>query len=510
MSQIKKGALLNYANIFLSNIVGLLLTPFIIRSLGNSEFGLYNLIGSFVGYISVLDFGLNNTIVRFVSKYRATKDKHNEENFLATAFLIYGVISFLVVIVGTVCYFNIDSIFDQSLTATEIDRAKIMFAILIFNLAITLPGGAFSGICFGYESFVFPKGVNIIRYIIRSLLIIVLLTNGGKAIAMVILDTALNLIIIAVNALFVFRKLKVRVKLHQFNTALVKTIFSYSVWIFISALISQFQWKVGQMVLGVVTNTTVVAIFAVGIILGTYYGAFSSAISSVFLPRATQMSVNKATGEQLTDMMIKIGRISLIVLLYILGAFLLYGKQFVYLWVGETYNNAYIIASIIMIVYTPPLVQAFGKSILEAKNKVAFRVILYLICIGAGTALGGYLAKTYGGIGMIAGSSVGWIVAQVILNIYYNNVIKLNILRFYKELLHKTLLSFLFVVGVGYAISLIPGNNWINFIIKAVLYSVVYITVIFKFGILDYEKELISKPMLPAVSKVKSFLKIGV
>lgn len=40
MSQLKKGALLSYANIFLTNVIGLILTPFIVKSLGDSEYGL--------------------------------------------------------------------------------------------------------------------------------------------------------------------------------------------------------------------------------------------------------------------------------------------------------------------------------------------------------------------------------------------------------------------------------------------------------------------------------------
>ena len=165
MSQLKKGALLSYTTIFLTNIIGLILTPFIIKSLGDAEYGLYALIGAFVGYISVLDFGLNNTIVRFVAKYRAKKDKKGEENFLAITMSIYGVISLTIVALGVVLYFNLDSIFSNSLTFEELDKAKIMFIILIFNLVITLPGGAFTAICTGYEHFVFPRTINIVRYI---------------------------------------------------------------------------------------------------------------------------------------------------------------------------------------------------------------------------------------------------------------------------------------------------------------------------------------------------------
>lgn len=504
MSQIKKGALLNYITIFLTNAVGLLLTPYVILKLGDSEFGLYTLIGSLVGYISVLDLGLNNTIVRFVSKYRASRDIKGEENFLATTMLLYLVISLAVVFVGVLCFVNIEDIFSKSLTLEEINKAKIMFAILIFNLAISLPGGSFNGICSGLEQFVFPKAVNIVRYLLRTIMVVAILALGGKAISMVVIDTIFNIIIIGVNAYYVFKKLNVKFKLHLFDKNLIKEIFGYSIWIFLAALVSRFQWKAGQMILGIVANTTIVAVFGVGIMLGTYYGAFSSAISGVFLPRATQMAVSDASGEELTNMMIKIGRLSFIVLLYILGAFAIYGKQFVLLWVGETYYDSWLIALIIMIAYTPPLVQAFGQSILEAKNKMAFKVVLYLICIGFGTLLGAFLAKEYGGIGMVVGSTIGWIIGQNILNIYYHKVININVLRFFKELFKKTIPVFFVITILGFIINYIPGNGWINFFIKSIIYSLIYVFLMYNFGMLKHEKELVLNPVNSIFRKIIS------
>lgn len=505
MSQLKKGAFLNYATIFLTNVVGLVMTPFIIKQLGDSEYGLYTLIGAFVGYISVLDFGLTNTIVRFVAKYKAEADQKGEENFLATTMIIYSVIALIVVIIGTICYLNIDEIFKNSLTPDQIEKAKVMFAILIFNLAITLPGGAFEGICSGYEQFVFPKSLKIVKYIIRSSLIVAILLLGGDAISMVILDTIMNLIVIATTAYYVFKKLKVRFRLHSFKFPLVREIFSYSIWIFVFVLVGQFQWRVGQMVLGIETDTTIVAIFAVGVVLGTYYGAFSTAISGVFLPRATQMTVANATPEQLTDMMIKIGRLSFIVLIYILGAFLLYGKQFVLLWVGKSYEDSYVIALMIMFAYTLPLVQGFGNSILEARNKLSFKAILYLSFLIIGTALGAILAKSYGAIGMISGSITGWVIVQNVMNFYYHRVIKLNILRFFRELLNRTLISFLIALAIGYFLNLIPGEGWMNFLLKAVCYTLVFSTLMYQIGMIAFEKELFKKTLQPIISKLKLY-----
>ncbi len=504
MSQLKKGAILNYITIILTNVVGLVLTPFIISKLGDAEFGLYTLIGALVGYISVLDFGLHHTIVRFVAKYKAEKDKKAEENFLAITMLIYLFISCIVILIGVVCYFSLEKIFESSLERDQLDKAKIMFVILIFNLAITLPGGSFKGICSGYEQFVFPKSVDITRYIVRSLMLVAVLLLGGQAISIVILDTAMNILVILANAIFVLRKLKVKFKLHDFQMHLVKEIFSYSIWIFVFIIIAQFQWRAGQMALGVITNTTVVAIFAVGVMLGTYYGAFSTAISGVFLPKATQMTVAKASSKELTDMMIRIGRLSFIILLYILGAFIMFGKQFVILWVGESYIDAWTIATIIMVAYTFPLIQSFANSVLEARSKLSFKAILYLISIVIGTAIGALLAREYGGIGMISGTVFGWLGGQIIMNFYYHKVVKINIIRFFKEIFSKTMITLFGVLFTGYFINLIPGNDWLNFVLKSVLYTIVYFFSMFYFGMIPFEKEMLKG----FIQKITNFLKI--
>ncbi|RZJ34864.1 MAG: polysaccharide biosynthesis protein [Flavobacterium sp.] len=482
MSQLKKGAILSFVTIILTNGIGLVLTPFMIYKLGDSEYGLYTLIGSLVGYISVLDFGLNNSIVRFVARYRALEERANEENFLATTMLIYGVISAVIVLLGIALYFNLDSFFDK-LTPGEMVKAKIMFIILIFNLAITLPGGAFGAICSAYEKFVFPRALNIIKYLMRSAMVVSLLTLGGDSISIVVMDTILNVAIILIEAFYVFRRLKVVFKMHHFEFSLVREIFAYSVWIFVFAMVGQFQWKGGQFILGVISGTTAVAIYAVGIMLGTYYGAFSTAISGVFLPRATKMTYLNATGEELTQMMVRIGRISLLVLLMILGGFFLYGRQFVHLWLPSTYRNSWLIALIVMIGYTIPLVQAFANSILEAKNKFSFKAIVYIGLIVLGTLFGAYLAKFYGAVGIILGTTTGWLLSQVIMNIYYSRVIGIHIVPFFLGLVRGLLPTFFLILAFGYAISFIPGKDWFNLILKIALYAAVFVVLMAKFGL---------------------------
>lgn len=493
MSQLKKGAILSYINILVTNIVGLLLTPFIVKSLGDSEYGLYILVGSFIAYFSLMDLGLNNTVIRFVAKYRTQKDKIGEENFLATIMLIYFAIALLIIALGIIMYFNLTNVYGESLSSSELHKAKIMFVILIFNIAVTIPGGAFVAISSGYERFVFPRMTILIKYIVRSLLLVLLLSLGGDAVSIVVLDTVVNVLFIAVNGVFVLRNLKVKIRLHSLNKELLSEVFSYSIWIFVLAIIAQFQWQSGQLVLGALKGTTVVAIYAVGVMLGTYYGAFASAFSSLLLPKATKMLYNNSSHEEINNMFIRIGRITLMILLLILGGFILYGQQFVKLWLGETYLLSWKIALFIMIVITIPLSQSFANSILEASKKIKFKAIIALSAITIGMILGAFLAKEYNAMGMIFGILLGRFLSELILNIYYVYAVKLNVLKFLIEVFLKNILVFGLVLTLGFLIDKIPGEGWINFGSKIFAYAITFLSLFYIFAMQKEEKLIVEK-----------------
>ena len=492
MSQLKTGVLLSYLNIILTSALGLVITPFIIKSLGNSEYGLYMLIGSVVAYLSLMDLGLNNTIVRFVSKFRAEKDLDGERKFLGTIMLIYFAISGILVILGMIIYFRLDNIFSQSLTTVQLAEAKVMFMILVFNLAITLPGGAFTAICNAYEYFVFPRAISIVKYLLRAIIIIyTIITLGGKAISLVVIDTIFNISVIILTIIFVFFKLKAKFEFKVSEYAIIKRIFSYSIWIFILGIISQFLWSTGQIALGIKTNTNIVAVYAVGIMLGGFYGSFSTAISGVFLPLATQMTIHN-TKEEILEMMIKVGRISFMILMFILTSFFLFGEEFIRLWVGDTFRESWSIAFIMMIVYTVPLIQNFANSLIESYNKVAIKAIIYLICFSLGILLGIILIPKLHALGMMVGIAIGWSLAQICMNYYFHIYLKLNMLLFFTMILRKLFFTVLATCIVAFFINNYLPQNWYILILKAGIYTLIYWSLLYFISMNDFEKQLIS------------------
>lgn len=492
MSQLKKGAVLSYINIILTSVIGLAITPFIINSLGDSEYGLYMLIGSFVSYLTLMDFGLNNTIIRFVAKYRAEKDITGERRFLGTIMLIYCAISAVLIIIGLFLFFQLDSIFYKTLSVNQIAEAKIMFIILVFNIAITLPGGAFTAICSSYERFVFPKVISIVRYLLRTLTIVVILIFWEKAVALVLVDTIFNVLVVSVTVIYVLYKLKVKFDFKKSDWKTVKHIFSYSLWIFIFAIVQTFQWNAGQVVLGINVNTTIVAIYSVGIMLGLYYGAFASAINGVLLPRATQMVTESKSPLEITQTMIKYGRINNFLSLLILSGFILFGKEFILLWVGDVYKDSWAIALLIMLVLTIPLSQGFGNSILEASNKVSYKAILNLITMFIGVISGFFLSKVYGIFGMIFPIVIALGINILVTNVYFIKVFNFKAVMFFRETFIKQFLIVSILVVIFYLVKReILFDNWIMLGIGIAVYTLLYIPVYYFFSFNQFEKDLI-------------------
>jgi len=499
MNQIKAGAVLSYVVIFLNTFVGLFIMPLMVRRLGPSEFGLYTLMGSFIGYFMILDFGLNSTIIRYLAKYIAEKDKKGKENFLAITLIIYSVIAVILVLAGVIFYWNIKTIFGRSFTTEELSKAKQLFSLVIINMPATLLAKYFIGVIKGYEKFIFASNLAVLRTVCKAVMLVALLLLGYKALGIVLLDTVLNLWMLIASVIYVFAKLKIKIYLHHLDKLLIAEVFSFSFFIFLSMITDQIYWRVGNLVLGIVSGTAAVAVYSIGLQLNLYFMQCSGAMSGLFLPRATQMVVSGASGEDLTELLIKVGRIQFLLIGFILSGFILFGKQFVVFWVGKDYVQSFTIAVIMMVPLAIPLIQNVGISILQAQNKHAFRAIVYLGITIANLAVGFVLAKYYDGIGIAVSTAASLTVGNIIIiNIYYHYKVGLNIPRFFKSI-SKLLPAILGTVLVSLLFNLFLNNDsWIMFIARVMIFAVIYMLSIYLFGMNEYEKSYVTKPLMRA------------
>ena len=494
VNQLKAGVVLNYVVIFLNTVVGLLYTPYMLRMMGQSEYGLYSLVASVIAYLTVLDLGFGNAIVRYTAKFRAEKKTEEQYEMFGMFFLLYLVIGIIAFGIGLGLYFNVDTLFGNTMTAVELGRARIMMLLLVANLAFTFPMSIWGSIIQAYEDFVFQKSLNIIRIILNTAVMICLLHFGYKAVAMVVVQTIFNVLTLVVNFIYCRRKLNIHIyfRFKHFHWGFLKEVAIYSFWIFLNAIMDRVYWSTGQFVLGAMVGTAAVAVFAIAIQLEGMYMQFSTAISSVFLPKVTAMVATNRSRKEISDLFIRTGRIQYIVLAYILSGFIIFGRQFIELWAGAGYSDAYMISLLFFIPLTVPLIQNLGITILQARNEMKFRSVLYIIIALVSLAVQIVLTRFFGGIGCAMGVSGALVVGQILLmNVYYRRRQDLDIKTFWKEISKMSIIPIVLIFSSMMVIRhFFALDSWGKLILGIAAFSLVYIPLFFRFSMTDDERNL--------------------
>ncbi len=496
VNQLKAGALLSYVIIGLNAVVGLVYTPFLLRTLGQSEYGLYALAASVIAYLTVLDLGFGNAVIRYTAKFRAEGKVREQQEMFGMFLVLYCVISVVAFVLGMVLYLNVDGLFSRSMTADELGKIRIMMMLLSFNLAFTFPMSIWGSIINAYENFVFQRVVSIVRIVLNPLVMVVFLLYGYKAVTMVVITTVFNVLTLTVNYWYCHRRLGIRVRFARFNWRFLREVSVYSFWIFLNAIMDRIYWSTGQFVLGVYRGAAVVAVYAVAIQLQQMFMMFSTAISSVFLPKVTAMVSRHSSDKALSDLFIRTGRIQYAVMSYILVAFVVFGRSFIRLWAGGGYDDAYVIALLFFIPLTVPLIQNVGINILMARNEMRFRSVVYVVIALLSLGLSVWGAKYYGGIGCAVATALALTAGQiVVMNIYYQKRQRLDIRRFWIEIGKMSLVPGLLMVAWLLLSSYVDYRRFSLFAVGVVVFTLVYVPLCWRFSLNASERALFLVPL---------------
>ncbi|AHM57181.1 virulence factor mvin superfamily [Peptoclostridium acidaminophilum DSM 3953] len=501
-SQIKIGVILSYAALFLSVAISLVYTPFMLRKLGQAEYGLFSLVNSVVANLAILDFGFENAIVRYTAKYKAENDFEKEKSLHFMFFVMYSIIGIVAFAIGFVLILNIDNIFSQSLTQRELATAKTLMLIAVINISLSFPLGVFAGIIQAYERFIFLKTASIARICMTPLIMVTILIFGYRSVGIILAGAVIGMIFSLLNVMYFYKVLNKRISASKFDMQLLKGIGAYSFFVFLNIIIDRLYWATDQLILGMYVGTAAVAVYTIGAQFFNYYVQISTSISGVFLPRVVELDVKDAQGGLLSDTFIKVGRIQFLALSFVLSGFALFGKEFIAIWAGEGYENAYYVALITMIPSIIPLSQNVGISILQAKNKHAFRSIIYLFIAIFNVVLSIALVKPYGVIGCASATALGCVLGQIIImNIYYKRKIGLDIPRYWANIGKLSVPAVVsFIICSPHSNLPLPEGLGGMFI-KGLLFAGVFIFTVWIMGMNDYEKNLVASPIKNAVWK---------
>lgn len=495
MNQRKAGIILSYLTMGAYALVSLIYVPMLLSFLTKEQYGLYQLVGSMVAYIAIMDFGLANTTIRYYSRFRAQQDIEKQENLLATMLYIYVFVAGLIVITGIVLLYVLLPFYRETLSLADLTIAKHVYWIMLLNLVIVIPGNIFVAIIQTHEKFIFQRSINLLNVFIQPLLVYIILHFQANIMALVLVQTLCNFGIFCLNAYYAICKLKVRFQLHQWDGKFVKEILFFSFFIFLNAIMDQIYWKSGQLILGAVVGTVAVAIYSITTQLCLTFMNFSGCISGVFLPHLSKLETTGSM-QNINEIFIKVGRVQFYIVMLIFCGFILFGKQFLSLWVGPSFSQAYIYTVILMGALIMPLVENTGILVLQAKNKHAFRAIVFVLIAILNIAIAIPLAKYYGAMACASVTAGCLLLGQgLILNIYYAKL-GIAVKKFLCQI--GKILGVISIVVFGawfvlhYASS--TPSAWILGA-QVVLFTIVYGFVMWLVCMNEYEKNLILIPI---------------
>lgn len=496
MNQRKAGIILSYLSIGINSLVALVYVPMLLHYLTKDQYGIYQLMGSLIAYLSIMDFGLSNTTTRYLSQAYTKKDFTRANSIIDTSLALYLIIGAVLVLAGVVFYGFITPLYGHTLSVSDLATAKQIFLIMLFNIGVTIPAHIFIAIINSHERFIFLRGMNLIKGLLQPLLVWGILAWKASVLNLVLVQTVFALAVITMNFLYCTWKLRVRFRLNFTHKALMKELTGFSIFVFLHALVDQVYWRLGQLVLGAVSGAAAVANYAIAMQLILAYTFIPSTMSGVFLPQLSSIAAKTTDLREIDAIFCKLSRLQFTIVMLLFIGFAFLGKTFITLWVGPGYSICYWIALIIMVAYILDVSQNIGNAILQALKKHAFRAYVYIVMALLNVCLCIPFGKLYGEIGCAVSTAICLLLGSgIAINWYYAHI-GLDLKRFFGNLLDtlKGILPAVILIQMGFFLFPLQ-NTWVSFLIHGCLVTGVYALCAWFLSFNAYEKQLFYTPL---------------
>lgn len=474
VSQIKTGALLSYISLGVNILIGLLYTPWMIHSIGKDNFGLYTLAMSVIS-LFVFDLGLSQAVGRFMSKFLAEGNPDKANNILGLVYKLYIVIDVFLIAVLTIVYFFIPQIY-ESLTPDEIGKLKVVYIIAALFSIISFPFIPLNGILGANEKFIQLKLCELIHKLIIVGAMSVCLLLGYGLYALVAINAIAGLIMIALKYYCVRRFTNTRINFQykdNDNTEL-KEVLKFSGWSTVTALAQRMIFNVAPTILGVMSGAASIAVFGVAMTIEGYTYMFASALNGMFLPRVSRIMTDR--NGDLLPLMIRVGRIQLLIISMIVLGFICIGYNFILVWVGQDFDLSYLCAVLLILPSVIQLPQEIASTAIVAANKVRDQAIVYVMMAVCNIGLAFWLSKYYGALGISVSICIAYFIRTIGMNYLYKHELNIDLYRFFTSTFTPFILPSLIIVGVGALLYYIyPEISWITLIVKIICLSTVMV-----------------------------------
>ncbi|MBR6514782.1 MAG: oligosaccharide flippase family protein [Clostridia bacterium] len=489
-----RGIILSYGFIFCNMICGLFLSSFLLRQLGDTEYGLYQTISAFATYLVMLEFGTGTVMCRNIAVCRNSEDKDRLKNNISTIWYLTVFLSLVIVAVSAVFYINIGNIYANTMTAGQIASGKNVFIVITAFLVFSFYTQTANGILMGFEDYTFSQVMKLVKLISRTALLVALILFKPYAILIALVDAGIGLIVLVVTLIHCIKNYGVRFRLRDFDKKILWDSAPLCLALVIQSFVNQANNSVDKFLIGIMMSIESVAVYSVAQYIYQVFSSVTTTPISMYLPKVAKDITSGYEGKQLTDSLVQPCRLVVLLGGMIVGGFFAVGKQFIMLVYGTDKQEAWLYALIIMIPMFINMSNGILINVLDVLKKRLMRSCVLFFTTVLNIVLSILLMKAWGMIGAVIATAVSTFIGQIlVMNIYYAKKINIKVMYLFGRI-YSGILPIIIIASVAsYFVAKFISNNTLSMLTGGALFLFVTLICCMIFGFNDYEKNLVKR-----------------
>lgn len=334
-SRILRNVISNWGAYIVSMAVNFVLSPYVVRHLGNVGYGVWTLILSLTGYLGLLDLGVRGAVTRYVAKFHSEANHKRSSEVASSAAVIFGTAGLVAILASVVCAYGV--IGHMHIPPDYLGAARAVLILTGLSVATSLINGVFGGILVGLQRFDLTNGIEVSISILRACSIVVALYLGCGIVTLACLQLAFTIARWTTNiALTRHYYPELRIRFATADRASIKLIFSFSVFSFLMHVSASLIYASDNVVIGAYLPVTYVTFYVIGGNLVEYARTLVSGISQALTPLASSTET-RGDPQELRKLVLTSSRWASMVILPVTCTFLLRGPSFIGLWMGWNY-----------------------------------------------------------------------------------------------------------------------------------------------------------------------------
>ena len=423
--QMSLGVVLSYVSIAIKMLSGVLYTPIVLRSLGQGQYGVYSLCISFIGYLTILNAGVNAAYVRFYVQEKV-KNEGNVDNLNGLFKEIFIILSIIGLVGGLVLSVIAPVIFGTKITPDEYLIVRRCFRLLAFTISVEIFTCLYKSFITANEQFVFGKLVDIIGAVLAPVITLPFLLNGFDCTSIIAVRLGVSILVLLLCAFFCKNQLNITFKYEKQDKKLIANIVQFVGFILIQSITDQLNWQIDKFILARTHGSSEIALYSIGGTLNHYYLLIGAAVSGVFIAKINRLVASDDKGS-LNNMYRKTCKVFTYLIGYITLAYIIFGRAFILRWAGKSYEASYTIGWMLMTPVSWVLINGLAKDIARAQNQHQLLIVINLFVCILNTLISIPLAIKWAAVGSAFGTFISEIVICLIINpLYYEKRLGIN------------------------------------------------------------------------------------